>query len=785
MFELDEEEINYHRENSQKYRVIDSEVELILNNAEIGNEIDMESISKLLSIDPSKDKRLYQELLDTADRVRDKCLGNYVNIVAPLYISNFCVEQCEYCGYSVLNKTGLKRHRLSEDQLKEELKYLINDKNYQSIELVFADDPKFGVDRIAKYVDIAKNYYSEGKQAWLVGVNSQPFDIKDYRILKDHGADIVLSWQETYHQDTYNSVHKSIKLKGSYEYRLQTQDRVYEGKIKETGVGVLFGLYDYTFEVLSLIKHARHLRNQYRKDPLIGIPRIKRSNNYKVSADPLVYPSDKKLKQLVAIIRLSVPYSHIFVSTREKKDLITSLLKTGGGGVISALCSVSPGGYVTNKNSQPQFDVNSYEPIDMMHRLREIDFIPSYSAPVFEQFKIEDLTKSIIEGEVVVFVGAGFSNVANKEKLPLGKDLMTSLEEKLSENNVDYEQPSTLPHIAQLYENKFGRDKLEDEVKHHTNYRGETDLHKILADIIPIKEFISINYDSYLEDTLNIRRGGINLVETDEDMLSSEFKTTVYKIHGSHSEGGNPLVITSSDFNRYSEKNEIVYNKLKEIFFTKKVLFLGCSIQDTNISELITTVDSLSGRLLRNRMNRIRYYAVARSSIKVREILKNNELYVFNTDIKYFVNLLIDRLRLDYVKDEVTYSKLWDVRTMLEVSAAASAAQNRNAEDIASLKNALDLFQAELGKKVVSNDVLWKYDYKFHLAISKASKNIIFYDISKTIYKALKPISSKVQSFETLGQHKRIFDAICKGDDVLAKKMMKEHIDSVKEKSRN
>ncbi len=785
MFRLDEEEIDFYKESADAFNVKRSEILEILNSAETGNEIEMSDISKLLAIDPSRDEDLFHKLLESGDRVRDKCLGNYVNIVAPLYVSNFCVESCEYCGYSINNKTSHDRHRLDEEQLRTELSYLIGNNNYQSIELVFANDPKFDALSIGKYVEVAKNFKSNGNQAWMVGVNCQPFDEKDYRIFKDHGTDIVLSWQETYHKNTYDKVHGNIHLKGDFDYRLQTQDRVYNGGVKESGMGVLFGLYDYNFETLSLIKHARFLRKTHNKNPLIGIPRLKAAGKFQVPLCSSIYPSDDKLRQLVAVIRLSVPYSHIFISTREKEELITSLLQAGGGGVTSSLCSVSPGGYVVSKNTQAQFEVNSYEPEDMMKHLREINHIPSYSPPVFEQIKLEDLTRSIIEGDVVVFVGAGFSSVANKGNLPLGKDLTESMAQELRNSGTKIESLQDLPHVALAYENKFGREKLEETVKRFTDRGGPTDLHRALADILSIKEFISINYDTCLEDTLRLRRGDINLVETDADMLSSESETTVYKIHGSHSKDGNPLVITYKDFIAYYKKNEIVYQKLQELFFTKKMLFLGCSIQDTNIKDLITLVDEITGKALDEENRGFRYYAVARNSIALGEILKNNGLYVFNTDIKYFIDLLIDRLRLDYVNGEITYEKLWEIRAKLEVSAAASAAKNRDAEDIYALKNALGKFQRELeSEEMVSNDVLWKYDYEFHLAISKASKNIIFYDISKTIYKALKPISSKVQSFGTLKEHKRVYDAICNRDEISAAKYMRSHINSVKDKSK-
>ncbi len=676
-------------------------IEEVLEKAEKLERLDFEDIATLLHIDPDSNNKDFIDLLETAKRIRSDILGNEINLMVPLYITNYCMNKCPYCAFYYNNYSN-GRTRLTFDQYCKEIEYLAA-KNFRTIELVFSDDPEIGIKEMAKYIEHLRNKLEQG-EGGMIGLNSPPLSQEDYRSLKSMGLDIVLSWQETYHKKTYDELHKECVSKKDFQYRLGTQERIYNSGIRNAGIGVLLGLYDFKFEIMALIQHGLFLKEKFDRFPIVGIPRLKKANGMLFQPEQEYQVSDNQLKLITAIIRLALPYSHIFISTRENKDLMIDLLKAGGGSISAALCSVAPG-YITHKKSElNQFEVFSYEPAEMEQSLDNNKFIPTYDPPFFDHIdhiNLKSLISKIFKGNAALFIGSGLtSNVAD--------------------------------------------------------CTGNSSIFKNIADILTIKNIIIENCDSILESTIKQRRGRINLIQEDKDMLELESDTKVYKIYGSI--------------------DPLMFNKLEELFFKKTILFVGCNINDSNINALI--------KKTRQRLNnKVQFYAIMQDPTEAElNFWKSNNANIFKVDIEYFFEILTNKLRTDPIINRYTFNALWEVRKQMEMSSVSLAARYRGKQDIEALESILKKFEEALkDEKTREIGVFWGYDFDFHVGISLASGNSSFYDICRLLYRSLSTLSRQAQSRETLKQHREILDAIKNKDEERAVKHMEDHIDYVRE----
>ncbi|WP_179293986.1 FCD domain-containing protein [Candidatus Methanoperedens nitratireducens] len=691
-FDIDPDEIKFHLESKPK------DIDEVLEKAEKLERLDFEDIAALLHIDPNPNNKDFSNLLETAKRIRSDILGNEINLVVPLYITNYCMNKCPYCAF-YCNNYSKGRTRLTFDQYCKEIEYLTA-KNFRTIELVFSDDPEIGIKEMTKYIEHLRNKLEQG-EGGMIGLNSSPLSQEDYRSLKSMGLDIVLSWQETYHKRTYDELHKECVSKKDFQYRLGTQDRIYNSGIRNAGIGVLLGLYDFKFEVMALVQHGLFLREKFDRFPIVGIPRLKEASRTLFQPEQKYQVSDNQLKLITAIIRLALPYSHIFISTRENKDLIIDLLKAGGGSISAALCSVAPG-YITHKKSElNQFEVFSYEPAEMEQILGNNKFIPTYDPPFFDHINLKSLIPEIFKGNAALFIGSGLTSTV-------------------------------------------------------TDYTRNSSIFKKIADILTIKNIIIANCDSILEDTIKHRRGRINLIQEDKDMLEMESDTNVYKIHSSF--------------------DPLMFNKLEELFFTRTILFVGYNINDDNINAIIK-------KTKRRLENRVQYYAIMRDPTEVElRFWKSNNAIIFNVDIEPFFDILTEKLRTDPIINRYTFNALWEVRKQMEMSSVSLAARYRGIRDIEALETILERFKEALqDEKTRETGIFWGYDFDFHVGISLASGNSSFYDICRLLYRSLSTLSRQAQSKETLKQHEEILDAIKNKDEERAVKHMEDHIDYVRE----
>ncbi len=342
--------------------------------------LSVEETAELLAI--TSEEGLH-ELFETARELKRNVYGNRIVLFAPLYIGNYCINDCTYCGFRRSLRTTV-RHTLSEEQLINEVKSLENE-GHKRLILVYGEHPKYTPEFIAKTVKLTyATKTNNGKgEIRRVNINAAPLDIAGYKIVKEAGIGTFQVFQETYHKETYAKYHPAGTQKGDYMWRLNAMDRAFEGGIDDMGIGALFGLYDWRFEVLGLVTHALHLQQRYGVGPhTISFPRIQPANGLDIELPYRV--SDSEFERLVAILRLAVPYTGLIMTARESKAIRDKVMEFGVS-QIDAGTKLEIGGYQKERQdkeqtlNEEQFQVGDTRDLDeVIHWLINRDYIPSF-----------------------------------------------------------------------------------------------------------------------------------------------------------------------------------------------------------------------------------------------------------------------------------------------------------------------------------------------------------------------------------------------------------------------
>lgn len=272
--------------------------------------------------------------------------GANLGMYLPLYLSNLCANECDYCGFSMSNK--LKRKTLNEQELAAEMA-IIKARGFDSILLVSGEhETKVGIDYFKKILPLVKQQFS------YVAMEVQPMSEDDYRQLVDLGLDAVMIYQETYLPDTYAKHHTRGK-KQDFAYRLETPDRVAAAGVDKIGLGVLLGLDDWRLDALLMGHHLAYLERRYWRTRFsISLPRLRPCTG---GITPKVLLSDVGLVQLICAFRLFNQQLEISLSTREAPALRDNLLPLGIT-QISAGSSTQPGGYQAPDSQLDQFEIS-------------------------------------------------------------------------------------------------------------------------------------------------------------------------------------------------------------------------------------------------------------------------------------------------------------------------------------------------------------------------------------------------------------------------------------------
>jgi 2-iminoacetate synthase len=324
------------------------------------------------------DPLLLSELFETANHLKDTIYGRRLVLFAPLYISNLCANECLYCAFRATNK-ALVRRSLTQEEIAFEVENLIS-QGHKRILLVAGESyPKEGLDYVLQAIRTVYKVKSGHGEIRRVNVNLAPLETDDFRRLKAEGIGTYQIFQETYHRGTYSTMHTGGK-KRNYDYRVTAPHRAMEAGIDDIGIGVLFGLFDYRFELLALMQHIRALENDYGVGPhTISVPRLEPASGSSIASHPPHAVSDIDFRKLVAILRLAVPYTGIIMSTRETAQMRRDTFALGVS-QISAGSRTNPGGYTHETEEEAsQFSLGDHRSLDEVIRdVASMGYIPSF-----------------------------------------------------------------------------------------------------------------------------------------------------------------------------------------------------------------------------------------------------------------------------------------------------------------------------------------------------------------------------------------------------------------------
>ncbi len=449
----------------KKQNADSKEVRDVLNKAKELHGLTLEEIATLLTIE---NQDLLEELYDTALYVKREIYGNRLVLFAPLYVSNYCSNNCLYCGFRADNKEIVRRS-LSLDDIKEETLAILEQGHKRVLMLMGENHQNCTFDYFLEAIDAVYSVKdSKNSSIRRINIEIAPLTDEEFHKLKDVKIGTYTVFQETYHRETYKKMHPSGK-KADYDWRIDTMDRALANGMHDVGIGTLFGLYDYKFEVLAMIEHAKHLDTKFNVGPhTISIPRVNPAKNAPASLEIPHKVTDEQFKKLVAVIRCAVPYTGMILSTREPISLRTKLFDLGVS-QISAGSRTNPGGYkqafAIDTEDEGQFHLNdSRSSGEVIKDVLQHGFIPSFCTACYRLGRVgEDFMDQAKPGLIKLFCQ------------PNG---LTTLKEYL----VDYADEETIAIGNALIEKELAtipNDNVREKTKEYLKRieKGERDLY--------------------------------------------------------------------------------------------------------------------------------------------------------------------------------------------------------------------------------------------------------------------------------------------------------------------
>lgn len=337
-----------------------------------------------------------QEIYALAEQIKKDFYGNRIVMFAPLYLSNYCVNGCTYCPYHMKNK-HIARKKLTQEEIRKEV-IALQDMGHKRLALETGEDP---IHSPIEYVlESIKTIYSiKHKNGAIrrVNVNIAATTVENYRKLKEAGIGTYILFQETYHKESYLQLHPTGP-KHDYDYHTTAMDRAMQAGIDDVGIGVLFGLDKYRYELAGLLMHAEHLESVFGVGPhTISVPRLRHADD--IDADSFDNGiDDDTFAKIVACIRIAVPYTGMIISTRESKACRERVLHLGVS-QISGGSKTSVGGYAepeSEENKSEQFDVSDTRTLDEVVKwLMDLGYIPSFCTACYREGRTGDRFMSL------------------------------------------------------------------------------------------------------------------------------------------------------------------------------------------------------------------------------------------------------------------------------------------------------------------------------------------------------------------------------------------------------
>ena len=385
------ESLDYAEKNKENYELIDA----LIEKAALRKGLSHREASVLLACtEPTRVKKMY----DLAEQIKKDFYGNRIVMFAPLYLSNYCVNGCVYCPYHYKNK-HIARKKLSQEDIVREVTAL-QDMGHKRLAIEAGEDPVNNpIEYILECINTIYSIKHKNGAIRRVNVNIAATTVENYRKLKEAGIGTYILFQETYHKESYEKLHPTGP-KHNYDYHTEAMDRAMEGGIDDVGLGVLFGLELYKYEFCGLLMHAEHLEAYKGVGPhTISVPRIKHADDI----DPDAFDNgidDETFAKICALIRISVPYTGMIISTRESKAVREKVIRLGVS-QISGASRTSVGGYYEPEpedENSAQFDVSDNRTLDEVVRwLMEMGYIPSFCTACYREGRTGDRFMSLLK----------------------------------------------------------------------------------------------------------------------------------------------------------------------------------------------------------------------------------------------------------------------------------------------------------------------------------------------------------------------------------------------------
>lgn len=388
--------LSYAEENRENRALIES----IIEKARLGNGLSHREAAVLLDCGFED---LNEKIYKLAEEIKERFYGNRIVMFAPLYLSNYCVNGCVYCPYHLQNK-HIARKKLTQEEIRREVMAL-QDMGHKRLALETGEDP---INSPIEYVleSIKTIYDVKHKNGAIrrVNVNIAATSVENYRKLHEAGIGTYILFQETYHKESYEMLHPTGP-KHNYTYHTEAMDRAMEGGIDDVGIGVLFGLERYRYELTGLLMHAEHLEAAYGVGPhTISVPRIRHADD--IDAESFSNGiDDETFAKIVACIRIAVPYTGMIISTRESQACREKVLKLGVS-QISGGSRTSVGGYdkiELEDHKSEQFDVSDKRSLDeIVHWLMEMGHVPSFCTACYREGRTGDRFMMLLKSGQII-----------------------------------------------------------------------------------------------------------------------------------------------------------------------------------------------------------------------------------------------------------------------------------------------------------------------------------------------------------------------------------------------
>ena len=375
--------LKYADEHKNDKKLLDK----ILAKAELRKGLTHKEAGVLLVCDePEYVEKIYK----LAEQIKKDFYGNRIVLFAPLYLSNYCVNGCVYCPYHGQNR-HITRKKLTQEEIKNEV-IALQDMGHKRLAIEAGEDPfNNPIEYILESIKTIYSIKHRNGAIRRVNVNIAATTVEEYRMLKEAGIGTYILFQETYHKESYLKLHPTGP-KHDYNWHTEAMDRAMDGGIDEVGLGVLFGLELYRYELCGLLMHAEHLEAVHGVGPhTISFPRVKKADDI----DPTTFDNgidDDTFAKIIAIVRIAVPYTGMIISTRESQQVRARALHLGIS-QISGASRTSVGGYTEEirPTDTEQFDVSDQRSLDEVIKwLIDLGFVPSFCTACYRAGRTGD-----------------------------------------------------------------------------------------------------------------------------------------------------------------------------------------------------------------------------------------------------------------------------------------------------------------------------------------------------------------------------------------------------------